>query len=97
MGAIGLALPPKRITVNLAIAVGLLIDMGVLGREEIGRYSVLGELALGEAVASVARKLPAAVDAVARGRGLICPAAQTAVARVAINLVRCSARSAGNR
>ncbi|MEO5372698.1 MAG: YifB family Mg chelatase-like AAA ATPase [Alphaproteobacteria bacterium] len=90
LGALGLALPPKRITVNLApadvqkegshfdlaIAVGLLMAMGVLPAEDIAGYTVLGELALDGAVASVAGVLPAAIAANAAGRGLICPAAQ---------------------
>jgi magnesium chelatase family protein len=87
--AIGLALPPKRITVNLApadvlkegshfdlpIALGLLVAMGVLPGDEIEGYTVLGELALDGAIAPVAGVLPAAVAAAAAGRGLICPAA----------------------
>jgi len=90
LGAIGLALPTKRITVNLApadllkegshfdlpIALGLLAVMDVLPAEELAAYSVLGELSLDGVVAPVAGVLPAAIDASARGRGLICPAAQ---------------------
>ncbi|MBT3787700.1 MAG: YifB family Mg chelatase-like AAA ATPase [Alphaproteobacteria bacterium] len=89
LAAIGLALPPKRITVNLApadvlkegshfdlpIALGLLAAMDVLPADEVAGYSVLGELALDGAVASVAGVLPAAVAATAAERGLICPAA----------------------
>ena len=87
--AMGLALPPKRITVNLApadilkegshfdlpIALGLLVGMGVLPADEIAGYSPLGELALDGAIAAVAGVLPAALGASARARGLICPAA----------------------
>ncbi|MGQ9364843.1 YifB family Mg chelatase-like AAA ATPase [Azospirillum sp. ST 5-10] len=87
--ALGLALPAKRITVNLApadvvkegshfdlpIALGLLTVMGVLPDEEIGRFSALGELALDGAVTAVAGVLPAAINALAGGRGLICPEA----------------------
>ena len=87
--AIGLALPPKRITVNLApadvlkegshfdlpIALGLLVAMGVLPGDEIEGYTALGELALDGAIAPVAGVLPAAVAASAASRGLICPAA----------------------
>ena len=87
--AIGLALPPKRITVNLApadvvkegshfdlpIALGLLVAMGVLPSDEIEGYTVLGELALDGAIAPVAGVLPAAIAASAASRGLICPAA----------------------
>jgi len=87
--AIGLALPPRRITVNLApadvtkegshfdlpIALGLLAAMDVLPADEIAEYTVLGELALDGALAPVAGVLPAAVAAVAAERGIICPAA----------------------
>jgi len=87
--ALGLALPPKRITVNLApadvlkegshfdlpIALALLAAMEVLPGDELARYTALGELALDGAIASVAGVLPAAIDAGAQGRGLICPAA----------------------
>jgi len=87
--ALGLALPPKRITVNLApadvlkegshfdlpIALALLAAMDVLSGEEISRYVALGELALDGALTAVSGVLPAAVNASAHGRGLICPAA----------------------
>ena len=90
LGAMGLALPPKRITVNLApadllkegshfdlpIALGLLVAMGVLPSDEIGSYSALGELALDGRISPVAGVLPAAMHALAAERGLICPAAQ---------------------
>ena len=90
LGALGLALPPKRIIVNLApadvlkegshfdlpIAMGLLGAMGVLPRDEIAGYTALGELALDGAIAAVAGVLPAAIAASAAGRGLICPAAR---------------------
>jgi len=86
--AIGLALPPKRITVNLApadllkegshfdlpIALGLLLAMGVLPPEEMEEYFALGELALDGQIAPVAGVLPAAIAANRHDRGLICPA-----------------------
>ncbi len=87
--ALGLALPPKRITVNLApadvlkegshfdlpVALALLAAMEVLPDEELARYIALGELALDGALTPVAGVLPAAVAASAHGRGLICPEA----------------------
>jgi len=90
LNALGLALPPKRITVNLApadvlkegshfdlpIAVALLVAMGVLPADEIAGYTVLGELGLDGSIAAVAGVLPAAISANGEGRGLICPAAQ---------------------
>ena len=89
LGALGLALPAKRITVNLSpadvlkegshfdlpIAVGVLVAMGVLPGEEIAGYTVLGELGLDGALRRVAGVLPAAIGAQAAGRGIVCPAA----------------------
>lgn len=85
--AVGLALPAKRITVNLApadlpkegshydlpIALGLLAAMGVLPGDALARYAVLGELSLDGSITAVAGALPAAVAANAQGLGLICP------------------------
>jgi len=87
--ALGLALPAKRITVNLApadvlkegshfdlpIALALLTVMGVLPDMEMQRYCALGELALDGALTPVAGVLPAAINALAHDRGLICPEA----------------------
>ncbi|MFA7431884.1 MAG: YifB family Mg chelatase-like AAA ATPase [Rhodospirillaceae bacterium] len=90
LNAIGLALPAKRITINLApadiakegshfdlpIAVGLLVSMGVLPVEEVDGYLVLGELGLDGSIAPVAGVLPAAIAANAADKGLICPGVQ---------------------
>ncbi|UUX52169.1 YifB family Mg chelatase-like AAA ATPase [Nisaea acidiphila] len=87
LSALGLALPPQRITVNLApadvtkegshydlpIAVGILVQMGVLPADEIAGYLVLGELALDGQLTEVSGILPAALGASARGAGIICP------------------------
>ena len=87
LSAIGLSLPPKRITVNLApadvqkegshfdlpIALGVLAAMDVVGREELAGFTALGELGLDGGIASVMGVLPAAVAANAADRGLICP------------------------
>jgi magnesium chelatase family protein len=88
LAAIGLALPFKRITVNLApadlpkegshydlpIALGLLAAMGVIPASEIANYVALGELSLDAAVTPVAGALNAALAASEQNRGLICPA-----------------------
>ena len=88
LSAIGLALPFKRITVNLApadlpkegshydlpIALGLLAAMGVLPASEMANYVALGELSLDAAVTPVAGVLNAALAASEHNRGLICPA-----------------------
>ena len=85
LAAIGLALPLKRITVNLApadlpkegthydlpIALGLLAAMGVVPASEMANYVALGELSLDAHVTAVAGVLPAALRA--SGRRLICP------------------------
>jgi len=87
LNAIGLALPPKRITVNLApadlpkegshydlpIAIGLMAAAGAIARDAIEGFCVLGELALDGSIAPVAGVLPAAIGANALGKGLICP------------------------
>src|SRR6185312_15984064 len=49
--------------------------MGVLPEDETEHYVALGELALDGSLLPVAGVLPAAVGALAQGRGLICPAA----------------------
>ncbi|HXE17109.1 MAG TPA: YifB family Mg chelatase-like AAA ATPase [Stellaceae bacterium] len=87
--SMGLAIPPKRITVNLApadlakegshfdlpIALGLLAAMEVLSGEHIAGYVALGELSLDGSILPVAGVLPAAMGAVGDDLGLICPAA----------------------
>ncbi|RJF90937.1 YifB family Mg chelatase-like AAA ATPase [Sphingomonas cavernae] len=90
IAAIGLSLPPKRITVNLSpadlpkegshydlpIALGLLGAMGVIDAETLASYVVVGELGLDGRVASSPGVLLAALHASAAGKGLVCPAAQ---------------------
>ncbi|MGO4706063.1 YifB family Mg chelatase-like AAA ATPase [Microvirga sp. 2MCAF38] len=87
--ASGLALPAKRITVNLApadlpkegshydlpIALGVMAAIGALPGDALAGFTVLGELALDGTITSVAGVLPAAIAANGRGHGLICPAA----------------------
>ncbi|MSO76965.1 MAG: ATP-binding protein [Alphaproteobacteria bacterium] len=94
LAAMGLALPPRRITVNLApadlakegshydlpIALGLLVAMEVVPADALAGFSVLGELALDGRITAVAGVLPAAIAAVAAGRGIICPAANSSEA-----------------
>ncbi len=88
--AMGLALPPKRVIVNLApadllkegshfdlpIALGVLAAMEVLPGEEMAQFAALGELSLDGRLNPVAGVLPAAIAAVALDLGLICPGAQ---------------------
>jgi len=86
--ASGLALPARRITVNLApadlpkegshydlpIALGLMAAIGAIPHDALSGFAVLGELGLDGSLAAVAGVLPAAIGANARGEGLICPA-----------------------
>jgi magnesium chelatase family protein len=87
--AVGLAMPHRRLTVNLSpadlpkegshydlpIALALLAAMGVLPQDFLSRYMVIGELSLDGSIKMVAGALPAALCANARGQGLICPQA----------------------
>ncbi len=88
LSAIGLSLPPKRITVNLSpadmikegshydlpIALGLLTAMDILSMEQMLDYVVMGELALDGVLVKVAGALPSAVHANAMDKTFICPA-----------------------
>ena len=90
IAAIGLSLPPKRITVNLSpadlpkegshydlpIALALLGAMGVLDAETLSGYVVVGELGLDGRTAPSPGVLLAALHAAGLGLGLVCPAAQ---------------------
>lgn len=86
--AMGLALPAKRMTVNLApadvtkegshydlpIALGLLVAMDVLPQDALESFYALGELGLDGKIREVTGILPAAIQAQSAGCGLICPA-----------------------
>lgn len=90
IAAIGLSLPPKRITVNLSpadlpkegshfdlpIALALLAAMGVVDAEALASYCAVGELSLDGRIAPSPGVLLAAIHAGSSGLGLICPAAQ---------------------
>src|SRR5262245_55205740 len=84
--ASGLALPARRITVNLApadlpkegshydlpIALGLMGAIGAIPRDALSGFTVLGELGLDGSIAAVAGGLPEVIAANARGQGLMC-------------------------
>jgi magnesium chelatase family protein len=86
--ASGLALPPKKVTVNLApadlpkegshydlaIALGLMAALGAIPADVLSDYLVIGELNLDGTIAPVTGALPAAMAANALNKGLICPA-----------------------
>ena len=87
LSSMGLALPPKRIAINLApadltkegshydlpIAVGLLVAMGALPADSVDGMVIMGELALDGSITSVYGTLSAAIGAASIGFGLICP------------------------
>ena len=89
LAAMGLALPAKKILINLApadlikegshfdlaIACGVLAAMEVIDHDIISNYLIAGELSLDGEVLPVAGVLPAAIGASRIGKGLICPAA----------------------
>ncbi len=94
LAALSIALPSKRITVNLApadlpkegshfdlpIALALLAALGLLPGEELARFVALGELGLDGRLMPVAGALPAALTAAAEGFVLLCPQASGAEA-----------------
>jgi magnesium chelatase family protein len=94
IAAIGLSLPPKRITVNLSpadlpkegshfdlpIAIALLGAMGVIDAETLSGYVVVGELGLDGRTAPSPGVLLAALHAGEQDKGLVCPVAQGAEA-----------------
>lgn len=85
--ALGLALPPKRIVINLApadiskegshfdlpIAIAILVAMGVLPQEDLNGFIAMGELSLDGRILPVGGVLPTSMHALETGRGLICP------------------------
>jgi magnesium chelatase family protein len=90
LDAIGLALPPRRVVVNLSpadlpkegshydlpIALGLLAAMGVIASDALDGFLVVGELGLDGRIAPVPGVLLAALHAAENEMGLICPASQ---------------------
>ena len=87
--AVGLGLPYKHLTVNLApadlpkegshfdlaIVLALMAAMGAISPEAVSDYAAIGELALDGSIRAVPGCLPAAIGANGRGKGLICPEA----------------------
>lgn len=85
--SIGLALPGKRLVVNLSpadlpkegshydlpITLAVLAALGIVPQDFLNRYVAMGELALDGALIAVSGVLPAAIAANGREMGLICP------------------------
>jgi len=95
LAAMGLALPPKRITINLSpadlpkdgshydlpIALALLAAMGVTDAEQLGDWIAVGELSLDGRIVASPGVLIAALHASEAECGLICPAEQGSEAK----------------
>lgn len=95
LSAMGLSLPPKRITINLSpadlpkdgshydlpIALALLAAMGVTDAEQLGDWIAVGELSLDGRVVASPGVLIAALHASTVEAGLICPAQQGSEAK----------------
>ncbi|MFA8387057.1 MAG: YifB family Mg chelatase-like AAA ATPase [Pelagibaca sp.] len=94
LSTLHIALPSKRITVNLSpadlpkegshfdlpIALALLAELEILPKDAVADTVALGELSLDGALIPVIGALPAAMAAAAENRTLICPAASGAEA-----------------
>ncbi len=92
--AIGLGMPFRHITINLApadlpkegshfdlaIALALMSAMGAIAPDAIEGYAAVGELGLDGAIRGVPGALPAAIGANAMSKGLICAEANGAEA-----------------
>ncbi len=89
LSALSIALPSKRITINLSpadlpkegshfdlpIAMALLAALEIVPKEDIEQTLTLGELSLDGSIIAVTGALPAAMAAAEQDRALLCPAA----------------------
>ena len=87
--AVGLGMPYRHVTVNLApadlpkegsqfdlpIVLAMMVAMEAIAPDAVAGYAAIGELALDGSIRTVPGALPAAIGANAMGKGLICPAA----------------------
>jgi magnesium chelatase family protein len=85
--AVGLGMPYKHVTVNLApadlpkegsqfdlpILLAMMVAMEAIAPDAVAGYAAIGELALDGSIRAVPGALPAAIGANAMGKGLICP------------------------
>ena len=95
LSALNLALPSKRLTVNLSpadveksgshfdlpILCGILCALGILPVAELEKYIILGEVGLDGAIVKTDAVLPASVWAKDNNMGIICPGPQGTEAR----------------
>lgn len=91
LASLSIALPSKRITINLSpadlpkegshfdlpIALGLLAALEILPKDAIAQTVSLGELSLDGALVAVTGALPAAMTAANEDRDLLCPRASS--------------------
>jgi len=110
LSAMGLALPPKRITINLSpadlpkdgshydlpISLALLAAMGVTDAEQLNDWIAVGELSLDGRVVPSPGVLIAALYASGEETGLICPLAQGSEARWASGVPVLAPRDLGS-
>ena len=87
LNSIGVGLPAKRIVINLApadiekegsyfdlpIACAIMVSIGVLPKDLLAKYLILGELSLNGSILPVNGVLPAAIGANSMDKGIICP------------------------
>jgi len=97
LAALGLQLPPKRLTVNLSpadveksgahfdlpILCGILCAFDILDENKLSKYIITGEVGLNGAIVKTNGVLAASVWANKNGFGIICPGAQGTEARLA--------------
>ena len=87
INSIGLSFPVKRLVINLSpadinkegsyldlpMAVGLLVEMGIIKQETVDNFVIVGELSLDGTLNPVSGILPVAIGANERKLGIICP------------------------
>jgi magnesium chelatase family protein len=109
LSALAIALPPKRITINLSpadlpkegshfdlpIALALLGALEIVPRDELDSLVSIGELSLEGELLPVAGALPAAMAAATDKRGLVCPKACGGEAAWVASATVIAARSLG--
>ncbi len=97
LGAMGLQLPPKRLTVNLSpadveksgahfdlpILCGILCAFDILPQDELSKYIIIGEVGLNGTIVKTNAVLAASVWAGKNKFGIICPGDQGGEARLA--------------
>lgn len=87
LNSIALAMPPKRVVINLApadlmkegshfdlpIMVGILVGLNIIPAEAVENFIIIGEVGLNGQILSVNGILPASIKATTKNMGIICP------------------------